>query len=235
MIGATRLPMVTVALVALVAAVAVSVLASSSAGAGTPVPSGATAVSWGYVNSGQKSPLLVGMPLRRAHSIATHHHITLDVLRVFEAAPKGTVTQEARGLPGPLLLVVSKGQPANLWAVLPRATGPPVNEECAPRFLVDEDGNGSPDICGGDRVNVATWDYFAGRQPPMMSLGRTATKCQVAADYDDDHLNLTWNDSVYEMAKAYYGWTFGKAFTVQLVNAGPYADNCKRLVEPSDG
>jgi hypothetical protein len=34
------------------------------------------------------------------------------------------------------------------------------------------------------------------------------------------------------MAKAYYGWRFGDAFTDRLINAGPYADNCKRLIAP---
>jgi hypothetical protein len=214
-------------LAALVAAATTLVMADSAADAGT--------VRWTYINSDQKSPLLVGMPLSRAVSFAKHHRIRLDVLRVFEEAPQSTITEEPWGLPGPVLLVVSKGPPASLWAVLPGAKGPPVHKECAPGFGVDEDGNGSPATCDRNRVNVATWDYFAPRHPPVYSLGRDVTRCEVAAVYDDDHLNQTWNYTVYVMAKAYYGWTFGQEFTDQLVNAGPYADNCKRLAESDDG
>ncbi len=57
----------------------------------------------------------------------------------------------------------------------------------------------------------------------------------MAAVYDNDLLTLPIDNSVYEMAKAYYGWTFGQQFTDPLVNAGPYADNCKRLVGPNGG
>jgi hypothetical protein len=204
------------------------VMAGSAADGGTPV-------RWVYINSDQKSPLLVGMPLSRAISFAKDHRIRLDILRVFEAAPHSTITEEPRALPGPVLLVVSKGLPRNLWSVLPGAKGLPVHEECAPRFDVDVDSNGSPATCDGDRVNVATWDYFASEHPPMYSLGRSATRCEIAAVYDDRHLTLPMNTSVYEMAKAYYGWRFGNTFLGQLMNAGPYADNCKKLIEPDAG
>ena len=213
---------------ALVAGTASLVTVASTADAGTPV-------RWVFINSNQRSPLLVGMSLKSAVAIANHHHIKLDVLRVVENSPKGTVTQEPSGLPGPIELVVSEGAQANLWAVLPGAKGPPVHEECDPSFVVDVDGNGSPDTCGGDAVNVATWDYFSPRHPPMYSLGRNATRCQIAAVYDDDHLTFPMDYSVYQMAKAYYGWTFGRQFTDQLVNAGAYADNCKKLAEPHNG
>ncbi len=63
----------------------------------------------------------------------------------------------------------------------------------------------------------------------MYSLGRAATRCEIAAVYDDRHLTFPMDSSVYDMAKAYYGWRFGNAFRVQLVNAGPDADNCKTL------
>jgi hypothetical protein len=211
-------------LASLVAATASLVMSESTADAGT--------VRWTYINSDQKSPLLVGMRLSRAVSFAKHHRIRLDVLRAFEEAPQSTITEEPRGLPGPVLLVVSKGLPRSLSSVLPGATGLPVHEECAPRFDVDVDSNGSPATCHGDRVNVATWDYFASEHPPMYSLGRSATRCEIAAVYDYSHLTMPMDASVYEMAKAYYGWRFGNAFFDQLINAGPYADNCKRLIPP---
>lgn len=211
-----------IVLVALLAGVASLLVPDSAANA-------RTSVRWVYINSDKRSPLLVGMPLSDAVDFVKDQGIKLNVLRVFEDAPKGLVTQEPRGLPGPLVLVVSKGPPASLRAVLPGAHGPPVAEECAPRFVIDEDNNGSPATCGdGDSVNVAVWDYFASSRPPMYSLGRRATRCQVAAVYDFDRLNLPMDTSVYDMAKAYYGWKFGPQFIVQLANAGPYADNCKK-------
>ncbi len=129
-------------LVALIAGSAALVIADSSAGAGSPV-------RWGYINSGQESPLLVGMSLSRAEIVAKRHHFKLDVLRVFEDAPKGTITEEPHGLPGSLSLVVSKGRPRSLWSVLLGAKGIPVHEECAPRFDIDVDANGIPATCEG--------------------------------------------------------------------------------------
>lgn len=214
------------AVVALVIGTAAVMIGQSAATAGAPV-------RWVVINSDQRSPLLVGLPLHRATAYANSHHIKLHVIRVFEDAAKDRVTQEPRGLPGTLWLVASKGPPKSLWAVLRGAKGPPISEECAPRFVVDEDGNGDPATCDGTRVNVATWNYFAPYRPPMYSLGRNATRCQVAAVYDEGHLDAAWNFSVYEMAKAYYGWHFGPAFTDQLVNAGSYADNCKSLTPSS--
>jgi hypothetical protein len=216
-------------LTALVAGAAALVTAAPTVDARSPV-------RWEYINSDQRSPLLVGMPLSRVVGFATHHHIKLNILRVFESSPKGIVTEEPRGLPGAILLVVSKGPPANLWAVLPGAKGRPVRRECAPSFGIDFDSNASPTTCGdGDRVDVAAWDYFASSRPPMFSLGREAKRCQVAEVYNNAHLTLPMDFSVYEMAKAYYGWKFGDAFTDQLTVAGPYTDNCKKLVEPDDG
>jgi hypothetical protein len=212
-------------MIALVVGATTLATPNSTADAGAPV-------QWAYIYSNVRSPLLVGMSLKRAVTIADRYHIKLDVLLVYESSPKGTVTQEPGGLPGPILLVDSKGPQSNLRAVLPGAKGPPLHEECDPGFVVDVDGNGSPDTCGGNKVNVATWDYFAARHPAMYSLGRNATRCQVAGAYLSRHLDLTWDYSVYEMANAYYGWRFGQQFTDQLVNAGPYADGCKALVEP---
>jgi hypothetical protein len=201
-------------LTALISAAASLVAVVPTADAGTPI-------RWAYINSDQRSPLLVEMRLSRVVGFAQHHHIKLTVLRVFESSPRGIITEEPRGLPGPILLVVSKGPPANLWAVLPGANGRPVHRECAPSFGIDFDSNGSPATCGGDRVNVATWDYFASTRPAMYSLGREATRCQVAEVYDNARLTLPMDFSVYEMSKAYYGWRFGDAFTDQLTVAGP--------------
>src|SRR5580658_3544640 len=99
-----------------------------------PTAEAGTSVRWSYISSDQRSPLLVGMPLSRAVGFAKHHHIRLNVLRVFEGSRKGIVTEEPRGLPDPLLLVVSKGPPANLLTILPGAKGRPIHRECAPGF-----------------------------------------------------------------------------------------------------
>src|SRR5580704_16708893 len=99
--------------------------AGSAAGAGTPI-------RWVFIGSGQKSPMLVGMPLSRAVDVANRYHLRLKVLRVVEDATRTTVTQEPRGLPGPLLRVVSAGPTRNLRAVLPRAKGLPSSRSVRP-------------------------------------------------------------------------------------------------------
>ena len=138
--------------------------------------------------------------------------------------PAGTVMQQVSEQP--VFLVVSDGPPRDRRAVLPQAVGPPVHAECAPGFRLDADGNAGPATCQGDAVNVATWDFFAASKPPLLALGRAATECEVARVYDDDQLTAPMNFTVFELASAYYGWSFGSAFTDQLAGSGAQAAGC---------
>ena len=103
---------------------------------------------------------------------------------------------------------------------------PPVRPVCTPGFRLDADGDAGPATCPGGAVNVAVWEYFAASSPPMLTLGRSATRCAVARAYDDEQLTASMNFTVFELANAYDGWRFGQAFTDQLVNSGASAGGC---------
>jgi hypothetical protein len=120
----------------------------------------------------------------------------------------------------PAFLVVSDGPPKNRWAVLPHAVGPPVQPECAPGFRLEADGNAGPATCPTAEVNAATWEFFAESDPPMLGLGRGATKCAIARAYHDDQLTGPMNFTVFELARTYYGWRLDPAFVDQLAGSG---------------
>ena len=126
----------------------------------------------------------------------------------------------------PIYLVVSSGPLRQHHAVLAGAVGPPVHPECAPGFTLDADGNAGPATCRGGEVDVATWDYFVASHPPLLALGRTATKCAVAGAYDDQQLTAPMNATVFTLAAVYYGWDFGPAFGHQLASSGASAGGC---------
>jgi len=176
------------------------------------------------VTSRPQEPVFVGMTLRQAAQLARSRGVSIRVWRVPASARRGTVLQQVSDKP--VFLVVSDGPPKKLEAVLPQAVGPPVHTECASGFALDADGNAGPATCHGDEVNVATWDYFAASHPPLLALGRAAAKCEVARDYNDDQLTAPMNFTVYELAKAYYGWSLGPAFADQLVSSGAQAGGC---------
>ena len=61
----------------------------------------------------------------------------------------------------------------------------------------------------------------------MLALGRAATECAVGLRaYHDDQLTAPMNFTVFELASAYYGWSFGPAFTDQLAGSRPPAVGC---------
>ena len=75
-------------------------------------------------------------------------------------------------------------------------------------------------------MNAAVWKYFAASSPPMLTLGRSATRCAVAWAYDDEQLTAPMNFTVFELANTYNGWHFGPAFTDQLVSGGAAPGGC---------
>ena len=164
------------------------------------------------------------MTVQQALQLARGRGVSVRIWRLPASAAAGTVMEQLSSRP--VFLVVSAGPPKNRRAVLPHAVGPPVGPECAPGFRLDADGNAGPATCSDDEVNVATWEFFAASSPPMLALGRTASKCAVAAAYDDDQLTAPMNFTVFELANAYYGWRFGPAFTDQLASSGAHAGGC---------
>ena len=174
--------------------------------------------------AGPRAPLFVGLTIGPALRLARSQGVPVRIWRVPARLPVGTVMQQVSDRP--VFLVVSTGPLKRRRAILAQAVGPPVQAECAPGFALHADGNAGPATCGGAQVNVATWNYFAASHPPLLGLGRSATKCQVAAAYDDDQLTGPMNRTVFELARAYYGWRFGAAFGDQLERSGARAGGC---------
>ncbi len=187
----------------------------TSPGAGTVGATGAT---------GARESEFVGLTLEQATQLAHARGVDIRVWRVPAGAPAGTVMEEVSSHPA--FLIVSDGSPAHRHAALPGAVGPPVHAVCAPGFRLDADGNAGPATCPGGEVNAATWEFFAASHPPLLSLGRTASRCAVARAYDDEQLTAAMNFTVFELANAYYGWHFGPGFTDQLAGSGGQVAGC---------
>jgi hypothetical protein len=197
---------------------------------------GAAAAALGITNShahpavpasdstGTGSSQFVGLTVQQAEQLARNEGVQVRVWRLPTDAPAGTVLQEISSRPA--FLVVSAGPPAHRGAALHPALGPPVRPVCTPGFRLDADGDAGPATCPDGAVNAAVWEYFAASSPPMLTLGRSATRCAVARAYDDEQLTAPMNFTVFELANAYNGWSFGPAFTDQLVNSGAAAGGC---------
>jgi hypothetical protein len=166
----------------------------------------------------------VGLTVQQAEQLARSEGVQVRVWRLPADAPAGRVLQEISSRPA--FLVVSAGPPEHRGAALHPALSPPVRPVCTPGFRLDADGDAGPATCAGGAVNAAVWAYFAASSPPMLTLGRTATRCEVARAYDDEQLTASMNFTVFELADAYYGWRFGPAFTDQLVSDGAKAGGC---------
>ncbi len=176
------------------------------------------------VTTSPQVPQFAGLTVQQALQLAHTRGVSVRIWQLPASAPAGTVMEQLSDQP--VFLVVSAGPLRHNRAVLAHAVGPPVFPECAPGFRLDADGNAGPATCSGHEVNAATWDFFAASSPPMLGLGRTASRCGVAAAYDDDQLTASMNFTVFELANAYYGWRFGPAFTDQLASSGAHAGGC---------
>jgi hypothetical protein len=209
---------------ALLVVLVVAVTAGALLGVSDSHKSSAATTAATAATAAPAEPLFVGMTVGQALELARSRGVSVRIWRLPASMPAGTVMQQVSEQP--VFLVVSDGPPRDRRAVLPQAVGPPVHAECAPGFRLDADGNAGPATCQGDAVNVATWDFFAASKPPLLALGRAATECEVARAYDDDQLTAPMNFTVFELASAYYGWTFGSAFTDQLAGSGAQAAVC---------
>jgi hypothetical protein len=173
---------------------------------------------------GAVSSQFVGLTVQQAERLARSEGVQVRVWRLPTDAPAGTVLQEISSRPA--FLVVSAGPPEHRGAALRPALSPPVRPVCTPGFQLEIDGDAGPATCSGGAVNAAVWEYFAASSPPMLTLGRSATRCQVARAYDDEQLTASMNFTVFELANAYNGWRFGPSFTDQLVSGGATASGC---------
>ena len=175
--------------------------------------------------AGPAEPVFVGMTVDQALASARSRGLTVRIWRLPASVPAGTVMQQVSE--DPVFLVVStppSGGPPNGAAPSGRAARPPRVRTRVPARRGRQ--RRARDVPRPHAVNVAAWDYFAASKPPMLALGRAATECAVARAYDDDQLTAPMNFTVFELASAYYGWSFGPAFTDQLAGSRPPAVGC---------
>jgi hypothetical protein len=197
----------------------------SAAGAALGIAnSHAPAAARAAASPGGSPSQFVGLTVQQAEQLARSEGVRVRVWRLPTDAPAGTVLQEISSRPA--FLVVSAGPPEHRGAALRPAPTPPVHPVCTPGFRLGADGDAGPATCPGGAVNAAVWAYFAASSPPMLTLGRSATRCEVARAYNDEQLTGSMNFTVFELANAYNGWRFGQAFTDQLVSAGAAAGGC---------
>ncbi len=78
--------------------------------------------------------------------------------------------------------------------------------------LVQADGNAAPLFCRSGALNVPAWRFYADISASVLGLGLNPTAGQVQAAICDDiahnHATRVQEASGYELATAYYGWTF---------------------------
>ena len=95
--------------------------------------------------------------------------------------------------------------------VLAPATVLPVAALCSTPVYATADGNFEPRFCGDGSINVVAWTRYATMSPRLLGAGREAGPDEVTAAIKADsaaHLtNVEVLDS-YQLAAAYYGWSF---------------------------
>jgi len=96
--------------------------------------------------------------------------------------------------------------------VLAPASDLPVANLCSAQITVTADGNATPLLCHSGALNVQAWKFYAGVSASVLGLGLNPTQGQVESAICDDlkhqHATKPEETSGYQLATAYYGWTF---------------------------
>jgi hypothetical protein len=122
----------------------------------------------------------------------------------------------------PAVVAQPSGSPvtgtADLRAILPPATVPPVSNECTLPVTFDSDGNVSPLTCAGGGVNRTAWNWYASGgtstlvNSELLRLGLYATPGQayqaMCYDYANVYKTKPITERAEEIAQTYYGWQF---------------------------
>jgi hypothetical protein len=110
--------------------------------------------------------------------------------------------------------------------VLPPATELPLVGLCSERGFNTADGNFQPIFCRDGSINVVAWRFYAALTPNLLAAGRTATADQIPAAIRADGRYHPTDPEIlgaYDLAAAYYGWTFPHSVVCQAVYS---TDNC---------
>jgi len=109
--------------------------------------------------------------------------------------------------------------------ILPPATERPVGLLCSAPIQVFANGNAGPLLCRGGEVNVQAWQHYADVSNTVLGLGQNPTQGQVegalCADMKTNHATAPIESSGYQLAKAYYGWSFQTDPTLVMYKSPP--------------
>ena len=103
--------------------------------------------------------------------------------------------------------------------VLPPAKSLPVVALCAQALATTSDGITGPLLCASGGLNVLAWQYYAPLAPRTLSAGSAASARAVQSAVCGDWMKKATAQqakSAYELAAAYYGWSFATDPTLAL-------------------
>lgn len=119
--------------------------------------------------------------------------------------------------------------PSNPYAILPPATVPSKQAECAQTITLNSNGTSGPLQCADGSLNVTEWNALSTVEPKVMTLGYGASQAQVAAamctDVKNTRSDATTNNAslieanAYKLSKLYYGWHFS-ASPLAILSSG---------------
>ena len=96
--------------------------------------------------------------------------------------------------------------------VLPPARSLPVVALCSQLLTPSQDGGATPLTCANGALNILAWRLYATLSPRVLSAGSATTDSKVraamCADWIGGHATAPEERSAYELAAAYYGWSF---------------------------
>jgi hypothetical protein len=96
--------------------------------------------------------------------------------------------------------------------VLPPSRWLPAVALCSQDLTIKQDGSAGPVLCANGSLNVKAWRYFATLTPRVLSAGPPASLAAVQSAIRRDckvgHATAAQERTAYDLAAAYYGWTF---------------------------
>ena len=96
--------------------------------------------------------------------------------------------------------------------VLPPARSLPVVALCSQPVSLTQDGGATPLTCANGALNILAWRLYATLSPRVLSAGSATTdgkvRAAMCADWIGGHATAPEERSAYELAAAYYGWSF---------------------------
>jgi hypothetical protein len=97
-------------------------------------------------------------------------------------------------------------------SVLPPAKSLPAVALCAQPLVTDQAGNVEPLLCSDGGLNVLAWKFYAPLAPKVLAAGTAASfkvvQAAICGDVITKHATVLAELNAYNLAAAYYGWSF---------------------------